>query len=300
MAVAQRNSRASCWCFTLNNWTGPDVVRLSGLVEAGHAVYVVFGREVGESGTPHLQGFVKFASRQRFTQAKEFIGGNSHVEVARALQRAVEYCKKDGDFEEFGVMEFPGKRNDLRDLMNTIDAGELSLARLRELHPDVVARYPRFVNEYISDKAPAREIEAHPLRPWQQDLYHKLVLPPDDRKVTFIVDYTGNSGKTWFAHYYCGLHDNAQVLLPGRKTDMAMVLRVDIRCLFIDAPRSRQGELFQYDFLEEVKNGYVFSNKYESRMKRLPKVHVVVMMNEQPDMTKLSADRYDIVEVTQN
>ena len=63
----------------------------------------------------------------------------------------------------------------------------------------------------------------------------------------------------------------------------------------IDAPRSKQGEYLQYDFLEELKNGRVFNTKYESRMIEFPIPHVVVMMNEEPDMTKLSSDRYNLI-----
>lgn len=68
--------------------------------------------------------------------------------------------------------------------------------------------------------------------------------------------------------------------------------------MFVDAPRSKQGEFIQYDFLEDVKNGYVFSTKYESRVKTLDNVHVVVNMNETPDMSKLSADRYHIIDIS--
>jgi hypothetical protein len=46
--------------------------------------------------------------------------------------------------------------------------------------------------------------------------------------------------------------------------------------------------------LEELKNGYVFSPKYESKNKSFPTPHVVVLMNETPDRSKLSADRYSI------
>ena len=41
----------------------------------------------------------------------------------------------------------------------------------------------------------------------------------------------------------------------------------------------------------------VFSAKYESRVKRYNAMHVVVLMNHDPDMTKLSADRHNIVRV---
>jgi len=58
--------------------------------------------------------------------------------------------------------------------------------------------------------------------------------------------------------------------------------------------KSKQGDFIQYDFLEELKNGYVFSPKYESKNKSFPTPHVVVLMNEIPDKSKLSEDRYNI------
>ena len=78
---------------------------------------------------------------------------------------------------------------------------------------------------------------------------------------------------------------------------MAHVLDSTNKVVFVDAPRSKQGEYLQCDFIEELKNGYVFSTKYESRFKRFHPPHVVIMMNEMPDMTKLSEDRYNIQEI---
>lgn len=65
----------------------------------------------------------------------------------------------------------------------------------------------------------------------------------------------------------------------GRKADIAYMLDPLIRVLFIDAPRSKQGEYIQYDFIEDVKNGYVFSPSQESRVKYLGECYVVVLMN---------------------
>jgi hypothetical protein len=64
---------------------------------------------------------------------------------------------------------------------------------------------------------------------------------------------------------------------------MAYALRPFLKVLFLDAPRSRQGEYIQYDFLEDVKNGYMISTKYESKAKMYAPIHVVVNMNEEPD-----------------
>ena len=117
---------------------------------------------------------------------------------------------------------------------------------------------------------------------------------PDKREIIFIVDRAGDQGKSWFARYFCDRHDDAMIIVPGKKADMAYVVREDCKTFFLDCPRSKQGEYIQYDFLEELKNGYLFSPKYESKVKSFNAPHVVVFMNESPDMEKLSADRYSI------
>lgn len=88
------------------------------------------------------------------------------------------------------------------------------------------------------------------------------------------------------------------IIVPGKKADMAYVVQEECRVFFLDCPRSKQGDFIQYDFIEELKNGYVFSPKYESRIKKLKTPHIVVLMNEQPDMSKLSMDRYSITNLT--
>lgn len=293
-------SRAKNWCFTLNNYLPEDETRLQSLVDTNDKVaYVIYGREVGEGGTHHLQGFIAFTERTRFGQARQVVGGGAHLESARSVPRSIEYCKKDGDYVEFGELSSrQGSRSDLDAFKEDVKAGVTDLAVIRETHSEVYARYTRFCLEYIQDHYPRKELVTHQLNGWQEDLNQRLNRAPDDRTITFVVDIIGNSGKTWFAHYYASLHDDVQVLPPGKKADMAFALNPTIRVLFIDAPRSKQGEFIQYDFLEDVKNGYVFSTKYESRVKTLSRVHVCVLMNELPDRNKLSADRYDIVEIT--
>lgn len=111
-----------------------------------------------------------------------------------------------------------------------------------------------------------------------------------------MVDSTGGTGKSWFCDYYAKTHrEETQILTPGKYADMALALDPAIKVLFLDCPRSKQGDFIQYDFLENVKNGRIFSGKYESGMKYLNPLHVVVMMNEYPDMEKLSEDRYNVI-----
>lgn len=289
---------AKHYAFTLNNYTEDELSRLSVLPDG--CKFLLFGKEKGDNDTPHLQGIVGFCKRRTLSQAKAIISDRAHLEVARSVLASIKYCRKDGDVTELGDIpeqSLSGARSDLEDFKSSVRSGVLSLSELRELHSDVYAKYPRFCIEYVRDHMPRKEIEDFPLRDWQQDLVTLLSADPDSRTVIFVVDLNGNSGKSWFCDWYESRFPKTQVMLPGKKADMAYMLDTDIRVLFMDAPRSKQGEFIQYDFLEDVKNGRVFSGKYESGMKRLDKVHICVMMNEQPDMSKLSADRYMIIEV---
>lgn len=288
-------SRAKHWCFTLNNFVEDDVQFITDNSE--YYEYVIFGREVSSSGTPHLQGFVTFPNRVRRNVCVEKLG-QAHFTVARNVEQSINYCKKDGDFVEIGTRPEPkGSRNDLDAFKAAVQGGCHDMKKLREDFSEVVAKYPKFTTDYLQDHLPTKIVECFPLRPWQASLYDSLKRPPDNRTIQFIVDPKGNAGKSWFGHYYCFMHSNAQVLLPGKKADMSYALDPLIRVLFVDAPRSKQGEFIQYDFLEDIKNGFVFSSKYESRVKTLRPCHVVVFMNEPPDMNKLSADRYNIITV---
>lgn len=292
-------SRAKNWCFTLNNYTEEDVSRLS--VAHDQVAYIVFGRETApETGTPHLQGFVQFKRKLSLASSKRIISQRANLSVARNVPASIEYCKKDDqNYVEVGsVGGGTGSRNDLEQFKEAVKSGMQSLREVREAHSEVYARHTRWCLEYMQDHAPAKDLPSHELRPWQAELKARLEGEADDRTIEFIVDTEGNQGKTWFAHWYAHQCDDCQVIQPGKKADMAYCLDSTIRVLILDAPRSKQGEFVQYDFLEDVKNGYVFSTKYESRVKQLGRCHVVVMMNESPDMTKLSLDRYKVTDLS--
>lgn len=92
-------SRSRAWCFTLNNYTAGD----EAVCAVVGCVYLIYGREVGANGTPHLQGYVYFANAKTFNAVKNLLPAGCHLEVSKgsSLQNK-EYCSKDGDFVEFG------------------------------------------------------------------------------------------------------------------------------------------------------------------------------------------------------
>lgn len=86
------------WCFTLNNYTEEEY---EALVKY-EAVYKVIGKEVGQQGTPHLQGFIILPRMFRLSAMKK-ISSRAHWEIARGTsEEAARYCKKDGDYVEQG------------------------------------------------------------------------------------------------------------------------------------------------------------------------------------------------------
>ena len=299
-------SRAKYWCFTLNNYSDENIDKLAALEDAASPVsYVCYGKEVGESGTPHLQGFVAFKESKRLSQVVSAIG-QAHLSVARKVPEAIAYCKKDGDFTEIGTPppRSQGGRSDLEALKFAVkEKAVTSIREMRWKHSEVYAKYPNFCMQLLSDihEDSLKAMEAHPLRVWQASLLRKLRLTPNQREITFVVDLVGNTGKSWFAQYCEAIFpsNHVQIHQPGKKDNMAYFLNQGIGIFFLDAPRSKNGEFIQYDFLEHLKDGRIFSPKYESKMKRLNPVHVVVMMNEEPNMDALSADRYDILRLNE-
>lgn len=258
--------------------------------------YIIFGKEVGASGTPHLQGTVIFRDRKRRSQAIAIIG-QAHFTCTRHLNESVEYCKKDGDWTEVG--ECPNEKSsrcDLEAFKQSVREGIVDHDELAELHSKVWAMYrDKFCIDYISKHLQREPIPLHPLRSWQQKIFERLARAPDPREIIFIVDKTGNQGKSWFSKYYRSLHENTtQIVKPCKTADMAYIIKETTRVFFFDLARSRKLYL-QYDFVEELKDREVISPKYHTRVVQLCTTpHIVVLMNQYPDITRLSADRYVI------
>lgn len=93
-------SRFLSYVFTWNNY---DESVEEYLRELSAVKYLVAGREIAPStGTKHLQGLIVFKNARTLKSAVKILKG-AHVEICRAVQSAILYCKKEGDFFEVGV-----------------------------------------------------------------------------------------------------------------------------------------------------------------------------------------------------
>jgi hypothetical protein len=94
--------KARAYCFTINNWNDTDASQLQALWDSGKVKYFVAGKETGEEGTPHIQGYVMFKNTAAFSTVKGFLS-RAHIEVAKGSpEQNIEYCTKEGHFIEEG------------------------------------------------------------------------------------------------------------------------------------------------------------------------------------------------------
>lgn len=112
-------SKARSWCFTLNNPSLKEGVYQN----MPNVAYIIVGDEIGESGTPHHQGYVYFTNAISFKSVKKLLPEGCHIEQARGSpEQASIYCKKTKILYEHGNLPKQGKRNDIviiKELINT-------------------------------------------------------------------------------------------------------------------------------------------------------------------------------------
>jgi len=299
MPTNMTNVRGSRWVFTINNPLAADITQVADLGVVDGTKYLVVGREIGEQGTPHLQGFVIFRNA-RFFGAVRTILPRAHLELARgSSKQASDYCKKDGDFDEYGSLGKQGERTDLTalfawsDQFTTDNGRPPSEEDVARAHPEALTKFTRFVH-VARLRAPAPVLQEGDCRPWQAALEERLAAPAtSDREVEFFVDPEGGSGKTWFMKYFFTKYPViTQMLGVGKRDDMAHALDETKSVFLINVPRGGM-QYLQYTILEGIKDQVVSAPKYNSTTKILRILpHVVVFCNEHPDMDKMTADRY--------
>lgn len=115
-------SRQRAFCFTINNYTDADCDSVTAL--ANHAQYIVCGKEVGESNTPHLQGYVYFENQRTFASVSKKLP-RAHLEKAKGTPaQNREYCKKQNNILlEAGEIPSQGSRTDVAQIREELVKG---------------------------------------------------------------------------------------------------------------------------------------------------------------------------------
>lgn len=231
-------SRSREFVFTLNNWT---LEQKDWLLAYDEFEYVMLAQEVGESGTPHLQGYCRFKNARSLQGTLSNVRGNGgpqgiHMEVSRGnFAQNLAYIQgpfDDGDkhkdanptFEERGKRPAQGKRTDIESAYDYLKSGKtIHDAIIEGVHLDQVVKYSRGMQLI--------QTSLMPVRCWKTEIW-------------WLHGPTG-SGKSRWAHeqtegiayrkmgdnkWWCGYHGQTDVILddfrPTKEIPFAFLLNL--------------------------------------------------------------------------
>ena len=145
--------------------------------------------------------------------------------------------------------------------------------------------------------AQAKEILTPPvpvaLRQWQQECVDNLK-SQDDRQILWVYDPKGNAGKTKLCKELKLHHDTAVFCNAGKK-DLAFAFN-DQKQIAFNLTRTTEGRV-NYEAMESLKDGLIFSGKYESTTKVFTPPKMVVFSNTLPDYESMSNDRWNVFKI---
>lgn len=147
------------WCFTWNNpscfkETDSKEEQLNQLTAYMATLYVthqrsmryiIGGIERGESGTLHIQGYMYFVNAVTLSHLKGILP-QAHFEMQRGTcEQARDYCKKDGQFVEYGEPPMSQNQKGLKsaEIFRTIiaHAERNDLDAIKSYHPSLYLRH---------------------------------------------------------------------------------------------------------------------------------------------------------------
>lgn len=235
------------------------------------AKYVFQWEKGGDTDRDHLQGYIEFPTQRHYERIRVLLNEipqakPCHLEACKSKKSAILYCSKH-DTRVAG----PWHRN---------------IAYSKLTPPD------------IRQFDPIQGVEPYE---WQCVLLDTVNGPPVPRHVYWIWEPEGNVGKTAIAKHLCCTRRCLYVSGQGKDILYAVGKYMEEsgqpEIIIFDFPRSAEGYV-SYGSIEKVKDGLFFSGKFESRTVVMGECHVVCFSNSEPDLSKLSGDRWVIRRIT--
>jgi hypothetical protein len=89
---------AARYVLTINNYNDDELAKVRELAGLPGCLVAVVGKEVGEQGTPHLQGYLEFVMPVKRTTLEAALGGRAWLQKAAGTRKQnLIYCRKGGD-----------------------------------------------------------------------------------------------------------------------------------------------------------------------------------------------------------
>lgn len=262
---------------TINNYSDEHIQRLNSWLNGKTIVHMSCQTEVGEKGTPHIQGYIAAAKSMKDWH-KQLPG--AHFEKPDNVFACSNYCQKND-------ATYDGKHRWLK----SVPKESKGVKRPRD--PDEIL-------DEVGERAVKQRLEEYKdvvWRDWQQELIDIINGPVDRRTIHWYYESNGNVGKSFLTNY---LNDSGKAwMVNGIGADLSCLLAQqivsfpDATILVLDVPRG-QGNRICYTKLEEISNGKITSTKYKSRIINIPRVHKIVFANCEPNYEMMSNDRFKV------
>lgn len=314
MSVSMSKKKQSCRsnriCFTLNNFTPIEKQALEDhltlAINSKSIAYAIVGVEKGQTGTPHLQGYIHYptsimkASTGTVSRWRSLIPSlaRAHLETARGSDLDSKlYCSKDLAFQEWGT---PTENGNTWEQLSTVT----TLEEAREISPET------YVKNFFQLKAIAHQnlnanrlpLSLPNLRQWQAEVEIKLLLQ-NKREILCIQDTKGNTGKSALALHLRAKYGSSLFYCDsGKSDDVAHALSKvqDLDIAVFDYPRNTHPQFLPWRVIEGLKNGVLTSPKYDSTTVFFGKsVMVLILTNHDlsTERHRLSDDRWNIIDL---
>lgn len=239
----------------------------------------------------------------RFKLLRKLLGDKVWIDKMRGTHKQVkDYCSKSdtaiaGTFREYGKMPEPGISTEFKIACLEVLAGKRRAIEYIEENPMLYHMYGRTLEaaelQHHKKSKPRNVLTKENLNFMQSKVLELALKPLEDRTVHWIVDEKGGAGKSALIRYLIVNH-GATLLGLSYKDSAEAYDKQGIVCF--DIERDTKEEYVPYALFEALKNGMIFSGKYHGVTKIFDPPHVFIFANRRPDESKLSQDRWRIID----
>ena len=137
---------------------------------------------------------------------------------------------------------------------------------------------------------------------WEQEILEIISEEPDDRTLHWYWSDQGKVGKTQFCKYLSAT--TGAIPLNGKGADVRNGILTYFKetkdypeIVLVNIPRSVERRYISMEALENVKDMYFYSGKFEGGHVNGPNPHIFVFANQEPDKAKMSPDRWIVTNI---
>lgn len=267
----------------------------------------VVALELHQDGFPHLHCAIVLHEEMdtRTASALDVITGqHGNYQSMKNASRVFTYCTKSDDAHlGWGPYKLYIKSKLVSDaIVELIKEDKGDVKRAREKNPGFFMMNKQRVDEEVKRVKLELGIEHlkrktlnYVLRGWQTEAYQSL-LGQNDREVLWVWEPRGEMGKTEFGLFLAANHD-AYLWTGGKSSDFSQAYGKSLAGWVVcNLPKGSE-DFVQYQVFEMLKDGFMFSPKYDSQNLYFVPPKVLVLANFPPKRELCLQGRYKVMRI---